>query len=49
MNAYMALCVGTSIRAEEAGTLRWDAICLDRDPPCRPPRPAARPGMAIDP
>jgi integrase len=37
--AYVALCVGTSIRTEEARALRWDAVCLDGDPHAVPPVP----------
>jgi len=39
MHAYVALCVGTSIRTEEARALRWDAVHLDGDPHAIPPVP----------
>jgi integrase len=33
MHAYIALCIGTGIRTEEARALRWDAVALDADVP----------------
>jgi integrase len=33
MHPYIALCVGTGIRTEEARALRWDAVALDADLP----------------
>jgi integrase len=39
MHAYIALCVGTSIRTEEARALHWDAVSLDGDPDAVPPVP----------
>lgn len=32
MHAYVALCVGTGIRTEEARALRWENVDLDGDP-----------------
>jgi integrase len=39
MHAYIALCVGTGIRTEEARALRWDAVSLGGDPDAVPPVP----------
>lgn len=33
MHAYIALCIGTGVRTEEARALRWDAVALDADVP----------------
>jgi integrase len=40
MHAYIALCLGTGIRTEEARALRWDHVDLG-DPDGDPPRPAS--------
>lgn len=33
MHAYIALCIGTGIRTEEARALRWDSVALDAEVP----------------
>ena len=40
MHAYIALCLGTGIRTEEARALRWEHIQFD-DPAAKPPVPAS--------
>jgi len=39
MHAYIALCLATGIRTEEARALRWAHVDLDGDPHARPPVP----------
>src|SRR5215467_6304030 len=40
MHAYIALCLGTGIRTEEARALRWEHVDFG-DPAASPPRPAS--------
>ena len=47
LHAYIALCLSTGIRTEEARELRWDHLDLDGNPDADPPHPRERCRLAL--